>query len=72
MSLADRNRLRHMLDAALEAQTFMKDVTFDSLVNDRKTIQAVTRSIEIIGEAATKMSQEYKKSHPEKYPGKRS
>ena len=59
MSLADMNRLKHMLDAALEAQAFMKDVTFESLLDDRKTIQAVIRSLEIVGEAATKMTQEY-------------
>ena len=35
MSLADINRLKHMLDAALEAQAFMEDVTYDSLPNDR-------------------------------------
>ena len=39
-----------MLDAALEAQIFMKDVAFETLQEDRKTIQAVIRSLEIIGE----------------------
>jgi uncharacterized protein with HEPN domain len=46
--LDDTSRLRHMLDAALEAQTFMKDITQESLREDRKTIQAVIRSIEVI------------------------
>lgn len=51
MPLDDTGRLRHMLDAALEAQTFMKDITQESLREDRKTTRAVIRSIEVIGEA---------------------
>ncbi|MFO7890165.1 MAG: HepT-like ribonuclease domain-containing protein [bacterium] len=54
-----------MLDAALEAQEFMKDVTQVSLAEDRKTIQAVIRSLELIGEAAAKISNECKESQPE-------
>ena len=58
MPLDDTSRLRHMLDAALEAQTFMKDITQESLRADKKTTQAVIRSIEDIGEAAVNVSKE--------------
>ncbi len=54
-----------MLDAALEAQTFMKDITLESLREDRKTTQAVIRSIEVIGEAAVNISKEFKEVHPD-------
>jgi uncharacterized protein with HEPN domain len=54
-----------MLDAALEAQTFMKDITQESLREDRKTTQAVIRSIEVIGEAAVNISKEFKEMHPD-------
>ena len=60
MTLDDTSRLKHMLDAALEAQTFMKDITLESLREDRKTTQAVIRSIEVIGEAAVNISKEFK------------
>ncbi len=65
MPLDDTGRLRHMLDAALEAQTFMKDITQESLREDRKTTQAVIRSIEVIGEAAVNVSKEFKEMHPD-------
>ncbi len=63
MKSDDMNRVRHMLDAALEAQEFIEGVTRESLYKDRKTVQAVIRSLEIIGEAATRISNECKKSH---------
>ena len=56
MQNEDKNRMRHMLDAALEAQMFMKEVSREALPEDRKTTQAVIRSLEIIGEAASKIS----------------
>ncbi len=65
MPLDDTSRLKHMLDAALEAQTFMKDITLESLREDRKTTQAVIRSIEVIGEAAVNVSKDFKEMHPE-------
>jgi uncharacterized protein with HEPN domain len=65
MPLDDTSRLKHMLDAALEAQTFMKDITLESLREDRKTVQAVIRSIEVIGEAAVNISREFKEVHPD-------
>lgn len=65
MSINDLNRIKHMIEAATEALEFMKDVTYDSLPQDRKTLQAVTRSIEIIGEAAAKLSKEFVNDHPE-------
>ena len=63
MPLDDTSRLRHMLDAALEAQTFMKDITQESLREDKKTTQAVIRSIEVIGEAVGNVSKEFKEMH---------
>ncbi len=65
MSPDDKNRLQHMLDAALEAQLFMEGKTRETLSQDRMAIQAIVRSIEIIGEAATNISKEFKNTHPE-------
>jgi uncharacterized protein with HEPN domain len=65
MPLDDINRIKHMLDAALESQTFIKDVSRDVLPEDRKTTQAVIRNIEIIGEAASKLSEDFKEKYSE-------
>lgn len=61
----DEIRIKHMLDAAIEAQVFTQDITRENLENDRKTIQAVIRCIEIIGEAAAKISQDTKIKYPQ-------
>ena len=61
----DRYRMLHMLEAAEEAQLFMKDISRESLPNDRKTVQAVIRCLEIIGEAAANISTKTRQYYPE-------
>ncbi len=60
----DLTRLRHMLDAAKEAHTFVSGKSKSDLVTDRKMALAIVKDIEIIGEAASKVSQETRTSHP--------
>lgn len=52
----DNIRLRHMLDSALEAVKFADGKSREDLDNDRKLVLAIMKSIEIIGEAASKVS----------------
>lgn len=54
----DRVRLRHMLDAANEALTFILGRTRADLDNDRMLVLSLVRELEIIGEAASKVSRE--------------
>ena len=54
----DRVRLQHMLDAANEALTFTKGRIRADLDNDRMLVLSLVRELEIIGEAASKVSQE--------------
>ncbi|MFQ5561679.1 MAG: DUF86 domain-containing protein [Nitrospinota bacterium] len=42
----------------------MQGLSLETLPKDRKTLQAVIRCIEIIGEAASKISKEFKEQHP--------
>ena len=58
MQKADSVRLQHMLDAAREAQSFIQNKTRDSLNTSRQLCLALVKSIEIIGEAATKVTPE--------------
>ena len=44
--------LQDILDAMDAAESFVKTMSFEDFQQDRKTIFAVTRAIEIIGEAA--------------------
>ena len=52
----DEIRLRHMLDAAREAQSFAKGRSRQSLDRDRQLVLALVKDIEIVGEAATGIS----------------
>jgi uncharacterized protein with HEPN domain len=52
----DRTRLLHMLDAAREAVTFAHGRTAADLAQDRLLALALLKCIEIIGEAASKVS----------------
>jgi uncharacterized protein with HEPN domain len=56
----DLIRARHMLVAAKEAMEFAADKTRKNLENDRIRVLAIIKSIEIIGEAASKVTEEFK------------
>ena len=47
-----------MLDAAREAPTFLDGRTLDDLKTDRMLVLALVKELEIIGEAASKVSDE--------------
>jgi uncharacterized protein with HEPN domain len=63
MQNEDRIRLQHIIDGAYEIGDFVKGYSFEKFVNDRKTVLAVTRLIEVIGEAASKISNKFKENH---------
>ena len=60
----DAIRVRHMLDAAQEARSFAQNRTRDDLNNDRMLVLSLVKSIEIIGEAAAKITKESQQQHP--------
>ncbi len=43
--------LHDMLDAVRNGQAFVQEITFEAFANDTKTVYAVIRVLEIIGEA---------------------
>jgi uncharacterized protein with HEPN domain len=61
----DLIRLRHMLDAAREANVFCQHKTRSSFDVDRKLVLALVKCIEIIGEAATNISNETREELPQ-------
>lgn len=56
--LDDDTRLRHMLDATKQAQMFMQGRSREDLDTNPMLLLAVVKVIEIIGEAAAKVSPE--------------
>ena len=56
MNERDSVRLRHMLDAARSALSFLQGRTREDLEQDEMLIFALTKAIEIVGEAANQVS----------------
>ena len=61
----DAAYLWDMLDSAQTAEQLSFDMDFTQYSNDRRTQLAIERSLEIIGEAAGKVSGSFRNSHPE-------
>jgi uncharacterized protein with HEPN domain len=60
----DLVRLRHMLDAAKDAISFARNSSRKTLDTDRKLTLSLVKSIEIIGEAASKITKECQQAYP--------
>lgn len=59
----DRVRWEHMIDAATHALRFMEGRSQQDLENDQMLQFAVIRAIEVIGEAASRVSRETQAAH---------
>lgn len=57
--------LRDILDAAEKAERFTQGLDFAAFTTDDKTVFAVTRALEVIGEAAKKVPKSVRTRHPE-------
>ena len=65
MDEKDLIRLRHMQDAIHTASRFIEGVNREDLTPDSMLVLALTRAIEIIGEAASRVSKETRESLPQ-------
>lgn len=61
----DLTRLKHMPQAASEALEFSQGCSRATLDRDRKPTLALVKEIEIIGEAAAKVSMACRERHPQ-------
>ena len=60
----DSARLRHMRDAAKEAVAFVQGKDRGDLHTDRQLVLALVKCIEIVGEAASRITSETRDRHP--------
>jgi uncharacterized protein with HEPN domain len=65
MRAEDRIRLLHMTEAAEAAVRFVAGRQRDELDTDQMLQFAVVRAVEVMGEAANKVSQEIRDTYPE-------
>lgn len=57
--------LEDIRDAAAKILSYTSGMSFEDFLNDDKTIDAVVRNFEIIGEAAKRVPENFKADHPE-------
>jgi len=57
--------LRDILEAMEKAQRFVQDFSYEQFIEDDKTVFAVVRALEIIGEASKNIPDEFRKANPE-------
>jgi uncharacterized protein with HEPN domain len=57
--------VQDILDSIRDIESFIKGMTFEEFKKDRKTINAVVRSIEVIGEASKKLPAAIKARYPD-------
>ncbi len=54
-----------MLESALKIRRYTSALDYEAFLADEKTVDAVVRNFEIIGEAANRLGQEFRDLHPE-------
>lgn len=57
--------LEHILESIKDIESFSRDVSKEELSKNREKLNAIVRSIEIIGEAAKNIPGSFKKEHPQ-------
>ena len=57
--------LYDILEAISKIENYTKGMSYDEFIHDEKTIDAVIRNLEIIGEAAKNIPEDAKNKYPE-------
>ena len=54
-----------IIDSGEKILSYTAGLTFEQFISDSKTVDAVIRNFEIIGEAANRLPEDFKETHPE-------
>lgn len=57
--------LHDIFNAIAEVEEFIQGMTYESFAVDKKTVNAVIRSLEVLGEAAKHIPADFRHKHPE-------
>ena len=64
-NIGDEARLKHILDAISEIESYTRDSTFEEFTENSMMKYATIKQLEIIGEAANHISEKLKEKYPE-------
>ena len=64
-TMRNPGRVEHIMMAIHNIEEFTQGMSYDVFVADKRTVYATIYNIQIIGEAAYKLTKEFKASHPE-------
>lgn len=56
--------IEDIINSTSEVEIFVKNMSFEKFIMDRKTTNAVIRSFEVMGEAAKNISEAIKQKYP--------
>jgi uncharacterized protein with HEPN domain len=65
--MSDRDNsflVEDMLEAAQKIQSYTRGFSFEDFLKDERTMDAVVRNFEIIGEAASRVTPDFKQQNP--------
>lgn len=60
-----RDYIKDIVDAIRDREYFVKDMNYHEFLKDKKTIYAVVRGVEIIGEATKSIPRDLKEKYPD-------
>lgn len=60
-----KNLLEDIYDAIKKIISYTKAMSYEDFIRDDKTVDAVVRNFEIIGEASNRIPDDFKTEHPE-------
>jgi len=63
--LNDELRVRHVLDAISEVESYLKGVSLEAFLSNSEKRFACIKQLEIIGEACTRITAEVKEKYPD-------
>lgn len=61
----DETYIGHIAEAIEKVERYVKGLTYEQFSKDEKTVDAVIRTLEIIGEASNNISKEFQNTHTE-------
>jgi uncharacterized protein with HEPN domain len=59
-----RDYLQDIIDSINDIEAFTSGMDFESFMKDKKTVNAVVRSIEVVGEATKRIPKSIRDKHP--------